>query len=126
MLPLRLFRLAAVNDDPAAESYLGMMLSKGQGVRQDDSEAASWLQRAAGQGNVTAQLNLGVAYMTSAGLRQDYVQAYKWFDIAAAKSDAQAVRLRTELAANMTASEIASAQALVKEWRPSPARGVRQ
>jgi len=121
---LRLFSLAAANDDPTAESYLGIMFSKGQGVGQDYSEAASWLVRAAEQGNVIAQLNLGIAYEESAGLRQDYVQAFKWFDLAAAKNIAQAVRLRTELGAKMTPSEIASAQALVKEWRPSPSRGV--
>jgi TonB family protein len=119
---LRLFRLAATNDDPIAESYLGMMFAKGQGVGKDDSEAASWLLRAAEQGNIVAQLNLGTAYVEGAGLGKDYVQAYKWFDLAAKKS-AQAVRLRAELAAKMTPSEIASAQALVSEWRLSPSRG---
>jgi TonB family protein len=120
---LRLFRLAAADDDAVAESYLGMMYTAGQGVDKDDSQAASFLLRAAEQGNIVAQLNLGIAYKDGLGLSKDYVQAYKWFELAAAKQSAQAVRLRKEVAAKMSPSQIVSAQVMVGEWRLSPSRG---
>jgi hypothetical protein len=46
----------------------------------------------------------------------DRVTAHKWFNIAAARGTVEAVRLRQELAAEMTADEIARAQREARQW----------
>ena len=46
----------------------------------------------------------------------DRVTAHKWFNIAAARGNVEAVRLRQELGAEMTADEIARAQREARQW----------
>lgn len=46
----------------------------------------------------------------------DRIAAHKWFNIAALSGAVDAVRLRRELALEMTADEIAMAQRLAREW----------
>lgn len=46
----------------------------------------------------------------------DRVEAHKWFNIAALTGAGEAIRLRRELAQEMTADEIATAQRLAREW----------
>jgi uncharacterized protein len=59
---LKWFRRAANQDDVAAQFYLGLMFSEGQGVPQDHAEAANWFRRAANLGDAQAQYNLGLSY----------------------------------------------------------------
>jgi uncharacterized protein len=66
-----------------AQSGLGVLYSKGQGVPQDHSIAFEWFTRAAEQGYVTAQLNLGQMYDQGRGVQQDYKIAVKWYTLAA-------------------------------------------
>lgn len=44
------------------------------------------------------------------------IEAHKWFNIAALTGAGEAIRLRRELAQEMTADEIATAQRLAREW----------
>lgn len=46
----------------------------------------------------------------------DRVEAHKWFNIAARTGAGEAIRLRRELAQEMSANEIATAQRLAREW----------
>ena len=46
----------------------------------------------------------------------DRIEAHKWFNIAALTGAGEAIRLRRELAQEMTADEIAMAQRLAREW----------
>jgi hypothetical protein len=46
----------------------------------------------------------------------DLVAAHKWFNIAALRGIKDAVRLRDEVAAEMSAAEIASAQRGARTW----------
>jgi len=50
---------------------------------------------------------------------QDYAQAHKWFNLAAASGDADAVSNRDRVAAKMTPAQIAEAQRLASEWKPT-------
>ena len=59
----------------------------------------------------------------SQGVPQDYVQAYKWINLAALRTTtgklAESYRSgRDKLAERMTASQIAEAQRLAREWQP--------
>ncbi|HVI28930.1 sel1 repeat family protein [Hansschlegelia sp.] len=46
----------------------------------------------------------------------DRVAAHKWFNLAARDGVAEAVRMRRELALEMSAAEIAEAQRAAREW----------
>ena len=59
-LAARLFRPFAEQGHAKAQSNLGVMYSKGQGVPQDYAEARKWFRKAAEQGHPQAQYNLGV------------------------------------------------------------------
>ncbi len=59
---------------------------------------------------------LGMMYSTGAEVPDDYVSAHKWFNLAAMRGNAQAVRLRREIAMEMTETEIAQAQRAARDW----------
>ena len=59
---LKEWRPLAERGDANAQSNLGVMYDKGQGVPQDDKTAVKWYTLAAEQGNALAQYNLGVMY----------------------------------------------------------------
>ena len=77
---------------------------------------------AAEQGDAFAQGNLGVMYGTGEGVPQDYVRAHKWFNLGAARTtpeNAENFRsAREKVAEKMTASQVAEAQRLAREWQP--------
>jgi uncharacterized protein len=59
---------------------------------------------------------LGMLYSTGRTLPADMVSAHKWFNIAAMNGYKDAARLRHEIAAEMSESEIASAQRAARAW----------
>ena len=59
---------------------------------------------------------LGVNYSCGRKVEADLVEAHKWFNIAALRGDNEAARRRQEIAAEMSAYEIASAQRRAREW----------
>ena len=62
---------AAEQGDEIAQFILGDSYDEGEGVIEDDKEAARWYRLAAEQGDVIAQLNLGVRYAEGEGVIQD-------------------------------------------------------
>jgi uncharacterized protein len=113
------FHKAADQGHAAAQSNLGLLCAKGQGVAQNDAEAAKWFQKAAGQGLAEAQTILGAIYVKGQGVAQNYVLAHMWFNLAAAQGDAGALANRDQLARMMTPAQIAEAQHLAQEWKPT-------
>ena len=73
-------------------------------------------QRAAENGQPTAQYQLGLLYSTGRGVPMDYITAHKWLNLAARTGDEEARRLRAELAHDMSPQEIAEAQRQAREW----------
>ena len=59
---------------------------------------------------------LGIMYSTGAEVPTDYVSAHKWFNLAAMRGNAEAIRLRREIAMEMTEAEIAQAQRAARDW----------
>ena len=51
-----------------AQGQLGLLYEKGNGVRQDYSEAAKWYRKAADQGSVYGQISLGYLYEKGNGV----------------------------------------------------------
>lgn len=56
---------AALQNDPAAQLKIGLMLLEGQGTKKDLTKGMSWLNRSASQGNHDAELALGILLVDS-------------------------------------------------------------
>ena len=91
--------------DSSAQTNLGFIYNKGDGVPQDFKEAAKWFRLAAEQGYAEAvkwyrlaadqgvaqaQNNLGFMYKNGQGVPQDYAEAAKWYRLAADQGHASA------------------------------------
>jgi TPR repeat protein len=85
------FKTFAEQGSPHAQSCLGVMYVKGQGVPQDDAEALKWFHRAANQGVATAQYNLGLMYANGQGVAQGYAEAMTWYRKAAEQGKSPAI-----------------------------------
>ena len=119
---------AAQQGDAVAQNQVGNMHATGQGTAKNYAEAMSWYTKAAESGDASAQNNLGSMYATGKAVTRDLVQAHKWYTLAAAHFPPdeaafrdKAVRNADTIAARMTPEQIAEAQRLAREWRPSSA-----
>lgn len=84
------YRLAAAQGNAGAQTNLGHMYYKGQGVVQNNAEAIKWYRLAAAKGHAGAQAMLGLMYDLGQGVPKNYVEAAKWFRLAAAQGDENA------------------------------------
>jgi TPR repeat protein len=66
--------------------------------------------------NGEAFYELGIAYASGRSVPIDLVTAHKWFNIAAMKGNADAARMRREIAAEMSDAEIGQAQRAARDW----------
>ena len=73
---------------------------------------------ALGEANASGDVlfQLGMMYSTGSSVPTDYVSAHKWFNLAAMRGNKEAIRLRREIADEMTAAEIAAAQRAARDW----------
>ena len=119
---VRLYRLAVEQGHADAQYNLGGMYVLGKGVLQDDQEAARLYRLAAEEGHAGAQFALGLMYDDGVAVPQDYVQAHKWINLAASQTTPEKAgdyrSGRDEVAEKMTASQVAEAQRLAREWQP--------
>jgi uncharacterized protein len=63
-----------------------------------------------------ALFSFGLKYATGDSVAQDLVAAHKWFNLAAVRGYQEAVRLRREIAAEMSPAQIAQAQRAARDW----------
>src|SRR5947209_4492271 len=66
-----------------------------------------------------ALYQLGIMHASGRSVPVDLIIAHKWFNIAAMKGHAEAARMRREIAAEMTDSEIGQAQRAARDWLKS-------
>jgi hypothetical protein len=120
---VRWYRKAADQGYAFAQSNLGVMYDKGQGLPQDYREAVRWYRKAADQGNTAAQFLLGSMYANGLGVTQDYVAAHMWFNLAASHTSGddqkRIAQGRDRVAGMMTSQQIAEAQRMAREWKPT-------
>jgi TPR repeat protein len=114
---LKALREDAEQGDPNAQYLLGLVYNSGAGAPQDFAAAATWYRKAADKGHAGAQFYLGLLYASGRGVPPDLVQAHMWLSLAAA-SEPGARKVRDELTAKMTRSQIDEASRLAREWRP--------
>lgn len=71
----------------------------------------------AARGNADACFELGLAYSAGIdGADADFIQAHKWFNLAALSGDVRSQEYRADLAAEMSARDIAEAQRQARAW----------
>ena len=87
---LEWYRKAADQGYAVAQVILGWHYHTGEGVPQDDAEAARWYRLAADQGDAVAQQSLGCAYREGNGVPQDDAESVRWFRLAAEQGRADA------------------------------------
>lgn len=81
---------AAEQGDAKAQTMLGSMYEKGQGISKDYQEAFKWYLKAAEQNDAEAQFRLGSMYEDDRGVAQNDKEAFKWYLKAAKQGDADA------------------------------------
>lgn len=69
-----------------SQFFLGRCYARGEGVKQDWSEAKKWYELSANNGDYKAQNNLAVIYLDGNGVDVDYKQARHWFEKALEKN----------------------------------------
>jgi uncharacterized protein len=119
---IKWYSSAADRGSASAQFNLGLMYANARGVPQDHGEAAKWFRKAADQGLAGAQHNLAVMHVHGWGVLQDDVLAHKWFNLAASQGHEEAIKGREIATTRMTPDQIAEAQRLAREWKPSAER----
>jgi TPR repeat protein len=108
----------AAQGNAMAQVNLGTLYLEGMGVSEDYQMALFWFCLAANQEDALAQAKLGVMYQRGNGVPQDFVQAHMWFNLSETNGEKIAAEFRDALTKQMTPSQIAEAQRLVREWKP--------
>jgi uncharacterized protein len=87
---LREWKPLAEQGNVSAQTNLGRMYQRGDGVALNYEEAAKWYRKAADQGRASAQNSLGRLYNYGKGVVQDYKEAAKWYFKAAEQGNSSA------------------------------------
>jgi uncharacterized protein len=120
----QIFLPLAEERDARAQTYLGVMYLRGQGVPQNFAVAAYWMQLASSAGVPTAQYFFGLMYDKGQGVPQDFVLAQAWLNLAVAHAEPRLrdrwALIRNAVASKMTEAQLAEARRLAYEWEPAP------
>jgi uncharacterized protein len=87
--------------------------------RRDYATALRIIRPLAEQDDASAQYSLGVFYDNGLSVPQDLVRAYMWFTLSAKQGKDGAAIFRDLIARRMTTAQIAEAQKLAHEWKPT-------
>lgn len=118
------FAMLADRDSAVAETMLGTMYAKGEGVRSDAATAATYYFRAAQRGYPPAQLALAQAMAAGKGIAADRDSAWLWARRAQQRGDprtnAAAAGIVATLAAGRSRADLAALESRLDGWRPWP------
>ncbi len=125
---IAVWRPLAEQGNAEAETLLGAMYWRGEGVPRDHAAAANWYLRAAEKGYARAQNDIGFMYGFGEGIPPtDNVRAYKWLSLAIANYTGknqerldQALKDRAAVRVRMTPAQIADAERQVREFHANP------
>jgi hypothetical protein len=109
--PASLPHTRAAQGDAEAQLQMGMRYAEGDGVIQNDKEAARWFALAAKQGLAEAQYQYGHALLQGRGVVQDYKAAFNWIEKPAQRGYAKAQYSLGELYRYGTGTAIDKARA---------------
>ena len=101
----------AAGGDAEAQLQLGLRYAEGDGLIQNDKEAAKWFALAAKQGLAAAQYHYGLVLLEGRGVVQDYKAAFSWIEKPAQRGYAKAQYSLGELYRYGTGTAIDKARA---------------
>lgn len=78
--PSALPHTRAAQGDAEAQLQMGMRYAAGDGVPQNDAEAAKWFAKAAQAGLAEGQYQYGLVLLEGRGVVQDYKAAFDWIE----------------------------------------------
>ena len=107
----------AAAGDARAQTGLGFMYYSGRGVARDSVRAAQLFDRAADQGEPTAQLFLALMYFKADGVPQNFPLAVMWLELAIAGGQGDAFELRGVIMQSMSEVDREEGWRLVTRWR---------
>jgi TPR repeat protein len=96
---------------------LGRIYDHGGGVTRDPQVAAQWFLKAAEAGDAEAQAEMSLRYERSDGVMRDLAEAYAWASVASHMSSTGAARRMEVLAPQLSAEDMARAEALASARR---------
>ena len=118
-LALQYLKQAADGNDARAITDLASMFDYGTGVPEDRKRAADLYLRAARMGMPAAMFNVASMLETGEGITMDKVEAYKYYLLSRDQGFAPfANKALEEIAANMTADQIAEAEQRADDFIP--------
>ncbi len=109
--PNKLPHARAAQGDAKAQLQLGLRYVEGDGVIQNDKEAAKWFALAAKQGLPEAEYHYGLMLLKGRGVVQDYNAAFNWIEKPAKRGYAKAQYSLGELYRYGTGTAINKARA---------------
>lgn len=114
------YQQAADAGNVKAMHNLAVLYAEGAGGEPDLEAAAALFRRAAEHGVRDSQFNLAILHARGLGVTQDLIEAYKWFDIAARSGDEESEKRRDIIAAALSSSDLAKAEAASADFEPVP------
>jgi len=112
------FLPAAEAGDMQAQLALASMYQFGEGVAQNDAEAAKWTRAAAELGDPVAQINLSQFLAAGRGVERDAAESYFWLLLAAGQNNSWAKARYAAAAAGLQEVAAAAARARAANWSP--------
>ena len=109
--PNKLPHARAAQGDAEAQLQLGLRYAEGDGVIQNNKEAAKWFALAAKQGLPEAEYHYGLMLLKGRGVVQDYKAAFNWIEKPAKRGYAKAQYSLGELYRYGTGTAINKARA---------------
>src|SRR5205823_2865317 len=117
---IRIYRLAATYNHPAAQCALGDMQLKGEGMRQNAEQGLRWLMTAARKRYPPAETKLGDLYWTGEVVQRDRTRAIMWYILAQSttrRGDAPEIYGRLDkMLSQSTEAERLEAEARATVW----------
>ena len=111
---------AAAAGNARAMHNLAVLTAEGADGKPDYQGASAWFRRAADYGIRDSQYNLAILLARGLGVAQNLPQSYTWFAVAAAQGDADAGRKRDDVAARLSAADLAAARTAADAFHPRP------
>jgi len=114
-------RRAAAQRHSLAEYSLGQMYREGEGVRENDSVAASWFKKSADDAADYLEVEAAVTQLAylyrDTELSRNHLEAYKWLVIIGSSLDPPYYEDANRAAKHLTKSQIAQGQRMARDWK---------
>lgn len=115
------YQRAAAKGNIKAMHNLAVVSASSDAGGPDYKTAAKWFEQAAQYGLADSQFNMAVLYENGLGVEKDLKQAFLYYSLAARQGDAQAVKRRDAVRAELSPTALSKAESKIRSFRPKMA-----